>query len=351
MRWVAALVVVLALAALPAGAGATFIPGPNGDIVFTSGRAPQNDDAQARIWLYRYPFGPATQITTIPAGQHRQPNFSPDHTKIAYAVGTSGSGNYAIWVKDLRLGSSFELVPVATNQDRPSWSPDGTKIAYGANGDIFVKDADTPSATPMSLTNDATIDERPVWSSDGQTIFYNRTVLANDNDIYKKAITTPAISPGTPVITGATNDWQPALSPDDSRVCFLRGGKDSTSDLLTASTAGLNTDIKNFSVTPGVGDLNCVWSPDGTRIAYTEGAFSAGQLVEKQLVGPNFLGTDFRLLSADATPSVRFDGNADWATDFAPSCDSRTVCRRRQRPCVGPALLPRSRCSDRQCGQ
>src|SRR5690348_9356023 len=130
------LLTALFAAVLPGTAGATFIPGANGDIVFTTSRA-TDDDTNARIFLYRYPSGPATQITTTPTGQHRQPNFSPDHTKIAYAVAVGA--NSSIWIKDLQLGSSFEFVPSAATTDRPSWSPDGTKIAYGSLGDIWIK--------------------------------------------------------------------------------------------------------------------------------------------------------------------------------------------------------------------
>jgi hypothetical protein len=72
----------------------------------------------------------------------------------------------------------------------------------------------------------------------------------------------------------------------------------------------------------GLGSLNCVWSPDGTKIAYTQGAFSQGQLVVKNSDGSSLAPT---VLAADATPSVYFDGNADWATNFRPVCQNSTV--------------------------
>ena len=33
-----------------------------------------------------------------------------------------------------------------------------------------------------------------------------------------------------------------------------------------------------FTAESGVGELNCAWSPDGTRVLYTKGAFGAGDL-------------------------------------------------------------------------
>ena len=132
------------LAALPGPASATSIAGPNGKIVFASGRAskgiptPSASDADARIWVADGPTATPVQVTTLPAGmQHRHPNWSPDHSKIAYAAGTafSPTSHYAIWIADLKTGDQTEFVPAADGQDRPTWSPDGTKIAYGSGGE------------------------------------------------------------------------------------------------------------------------------------------------------------------------------------------------------------------------
>src|SRR4051794_5827723 len=86
----------LALAAIAGSASATSVSGPNGKIVFASGRAsagipsPDPGDADARIWVADSPTGTPVQVTTLPTGkQHRHPNWSPDHTKIAYAAGTA----------------------------------------------------------------------------------------------------------------------------------------------------------------------------------------------------------------------------------------------------------------------
>ncbi len=309
--------VVLALAALPTAASATSIAGPNGKIAFASGRGgAAGDDTQARIWVADYPGGTPVQVTTIPTGQHRHPNWSPDHTRIAYAVGTAFSGTYAIWIADLRTGSQTEFAPAAPMQDRPTWSPDGTKIAYGSNGDLWVKDV-APGSTAVQLTNTPGItEERPVWSPDGTTLYYNRGAAGN-RDIYMKSPVTPA-GAEVAVISGATDDWQPALSPDGKRLCFLRGPQDNTADLETANVNG--TGIAPFAVHDAtLGNLNCVWSPDGTRILYTQGAFSAGELASKDINGGSFgLLTSMNVAS-------HFDGNADWATNFPPTCDAKSA--------------------------
>lgn len=315
---IGSLVLVL-LGALPAVASATFIPGPAGKIAFASGRAngevpspADNDDAKAKIWIADYPFGAPVQATTLPANtQHRHPNWSPDHTRIVYAAGVAFSGTYALWIHDFRTGEETQFVPAAEKQDRPSWSPDGETIAYGSLGDLWVKSVDGGAA--VNLTNTAgTVEERPVWSPDGNTLYYNRG-NAGDRDLYKLSPPSPG-SPQIPIEIGATDDWQPALSPDGDTLCFLRGPQSDGADIYTI---GVNGGTAQPFATSGVGDLNCVWSPDGTKILYTLGAFSGGDLIIRDA------NTSSPSLLSGLNVAKHFDGNADWATNFSPTCEDR----------------------------
>lgn len=317
---IGSLVLVL-LGALPAVASATFIPGPAGKIAFASGRAnsevpspADNNDDKAKIWVVDYPFGTPVQATTLPANtQHRHPNWSPDHTRIVYAAGVAFSGTYALWIHDFRTGDETQFVPAAEKQDRPSWSPDGNSIAYGSLGDLWVKGVATGS-TAVNLTETPGVtEERPVWSPDGDTVYYNRGPTT-DRDLYKIS----PVSPGSlqiPIEIGATNDWQPALSPDGNTLCFLRGAQDESADLYTIGVNG--GEAKPLSKT-GTGELNCVWSPDGSKILFTLGAFGNGQLATLPVGGGSIDQFGFNVLK-------HFDGNADWATNFSPTCENRNA--------------------------
>jgi Tol biopolymer transport system component len=318
----------LGLTSLPGISSATFIPGPPGKIVFTSGRANSDapapadgDDNNARLWVVDWPYGTPVQVTTGAVGvQHRHPSWSPDHTRIVYAAGAPFSGTYALRIKDLRNGSDTLFAAAAAAQDRPSWSPDGTKIVYGSEGDLWVKGV-APGSEPVQLTDTAGIqEERAVWSPDGNTLYYNRGVppfnSGNQRDLYMKSPVTLA-GKEEGLVTGTEDDWQPALSPDGKRLCFLRGEQDFTADLWTVNVSG--TGAGSFTAVVGVGELNCVWSPDGTRILYTEGDFSKGQLRSR-----NINGSDLNN-HAGYNVEKHFDGNSDWATNFPPTCDSKTA--------------------------
>jgi len=320
---IAGVLTTLVLSVFPAVAAATSIPGPNGKIAFTSGRPstgvpePNTGDKGARIYVADYPSGTAVQVTTLPAGaevRHRQPNWSPDHTRIAYAAGAFGGTSYAIWILDLRDGSQTEFVATATGLDRPSWSPDGTRIAYEAGGDLYVKDVDAVGTGPgLKVTEGADIDERPVWSPDGNTLYFNRGPSTN-RDLYKLSPVSPS-GTVTPILTGEPSDWQPAVSPDGKTLCFTRGPMGPEADIyLVSVNGGLVTPF----ATSASGNINCVWAPDGTDIIYTLGVFGEGDLAEKDLNGASSgVPTSWKV-------AEHFDGNTDWATNFPPTCDDHS---------------------------
>src|SRR5690348_1114110 len=289
-------IAALGLVAFPGNAPATSPPGANGKIVFTSGRGnsdfptPANaDDNHARIWVADYPGGTPVQVTSTSANvQDRHPSWSPDHTKIVYAEGTAfdPNGSYSIWIKDLVTGSQTQFLPAAQHQDHPVFSPDGTQIAYGSNGDIFVKGI-APGSQPVQLTNDADLEERPFWSADGSTIYYTRLVGTGNRDIYKKSPVTPD-GTETDIVSGGTDDWQPASSPDNKRLCWLRGdgvggSLNNNADIYVGNTDG--SDIHAFANVAGTGELDCVWAPDGSSILYTFGIFPSGDMQTKDFFG------------------------------------------------------------------
>ena len=324
MRRLASLALTSALAALalalPGPASATALPGANGKIVFASGRsnsdgaATDNVDTNARLWVVDWPGGTPVQVTSH-AGttQDRHPDWSPDHTKIVYAEGVAFSNNYALRIRDLVAGTDTQFVPAATGQDRPTFSPDGTKVAYGNGSGIFVKGI-APGSDAVQITTVAT-DQRGVWSPDGNTLYFNRGTAGN-RDLMKVS----PVAPGgtvTPVLDAGSDDWQPALSPDGTRLCFLRGPQSDAADLYTIGVDGNNEGL--LANNPTKGDLNCVWSPDGTRILYTEGAFGLGELATR-----NPLGSDFSLLNS-FNVQKHFDGNADWASNLSAVCDNKSA--------------------------
>jgi Tol biopolymer transport system component len=311
------------------GAGAV-IGGPNGKIVFTSGR---NDgltaftDNTAQLWVAAKAGATPVRVTANPAIQHRHASWSPDRTKLVYSAGPAG-GDFDIYILDLTkpLGATnptdVSQVPGVVD-DRPSWSPDGTRVAYqskaGTNpAQIVIQSVADGSQTILPQPAGAGDAGKPVWSADSQTIYYSLVVSAGppvNDDIYKQASDGSGVA--TPVVTGTNDDYQPAISPDGQSLCFTRGAFGTTAATVMRSTVtGTNvTTIANS----GLGDYNCAWSPDGTKIAYVQGIFGNGDLMVKNSDGS---GSPMALV-----PNVpgRFDGNPEWTRNPSPTCQGPTV--------------------------
>jgi len=330
-RLALALATLAGMGIAPASVGAV-IPGANGPLVFTSGRDDGTtvlSNTTAQIWFLSGPGGSATRLSTLGLSHYRHATWSPDRTKVAYARGPDDpdfNGPWDIFVQDLANPGAVP-VPItasALNEDRPTWSPDGTRLAYakqvGATSWNIVSKASNGAGLETTIAVDASIGagasgqfSRPQWTPDSSAIFYGRTVAVGTYDIYR----TPADGSnlvGTAVVTGATNDYQPSLSADGSRLCFTRDtGADK--DVMVLASTGAGTAVP---LDAGGVDYECAWSPDGARIAFVRGAFGAGEILVKD---------------SDATPGVdsvtnvagRFDGNPEWTRNPSPVCSDRAV--------------------------
>jgi Tol biopolymer transport system component len=330
MKRLALLTAVVASSLLAPLADAVTPPGPNGKIVFTSGRggAPGNDD-NAKIWIVNSDAGgTATQLTTGTT-RHSHPAWSPDRTKVAYSRSRSGAGSRDIYVRDLVTGIELQLTnTVAEDEDRAAWSPDGTEIAYGvaatdafgAPRDILIRPSTGGAPRNLAVSSVAS-EDKPVWSPDGQLIYYARnTEPPTNSDIVKElADNTGAV---VEVVNTADNDYQPNLSHDGAKICFSRGGMGDSGatgvDVFTADANALNSNVDGFATSTTKGEFNCVFSPDDTRILHVRGVFTGGELVVN-----DFPPSGQPQVVSDV--AQHFDGNPDWAIDPSPSCSDTTV--------------------------
>jgi Tol biopolymer transport system component len=323
---------IVAVAGLPAMAQAV-VAGPNGEVAFVSGR--NGGDASADVYILERPNATPQPLTTA-AGQHRHPAWSPDRSKIVYALWDGADQD--LWIHDLNDNSRVRLTLSASiDEDRPSWSPDGTKIAYetelsdgSGQEDIIVAPATTlggNSPQAVNLTSSpGVIENRPVWAPNGSTIYYSYlpTAAGEDADIYREPSNNSdlLVGPENVVLDTANNEFQPALSPDGTRMCFTRGAvgafaTNDTADVYTVNADGTGA-LTNLSDNAVTGDYNCTWSPDGTKIAYVRGIFNTGALMYK-----NSNDTGAAELLADDSAG-NFDGNPDWAMNPSPTCSDTT---------------------------
>ena len=86
----------------------------------------------------------------------------------------------------------------------------------------------------------------------------------------------------------------------------------------------------NISDNAGQGDINCSYSPDGSKVAYSKGTFGTAEL-RTESVNDADDNLDSSPLSEDSG-SNNFDGNADWGIDSSPDCPNSAVSVQRNTP-------------------
>ena len=171
------------------------------------------------------------------------------------------------------LYPTVEAIP-SSALGQPAWSPDGTRLAFAVvdasgNQDVYVAELGSADAgmpldvTLTRLTTDPAIDEFPTWTPDGETIVYANlgSEPADDSGFSStQEIWRVAVDGGDPV--RLTENDVPDTMPDvrsDGLLAFYRGG----GEMWTMSLDGTRqTQLENV---PGA--FNPRWSPDGTKLA------------------------------------------------------------------------------------
>ena len=214
------------------------------------------------------------------------PRWSPDRTRLLFWSGTGdtatcdtpsgNTGRCTAQVRSINVDGTGERVIVNPGV-HPDWSPDGAHIVYLVAGPqvtaatVWIADADGTHA--HQLTNGD--DRHPRWSPDGSTIVFEHAVSDGTESWTALATIHPDGTGFTTILSSpGLSAYQPAWSPDGRHLAFAgydyNGNKISiwVMDLpngvpsqVTNGPAG-STYVDNMDYSPS-------WSPDGTRIAYT----------------------------------------------------------------------------------
>jgi dipeptidyl aminopeptidase/acylaminoacyl peptidase len=211
--------------------------------------------------------GEIPQQVTTGNGAKFSPRYSPDGTKLAYALDLEGGELFDIYIYDMETGEHINLTPDTPDAIQPntSWSPDGSQIAFlWSHSGCFKAHVIPVEGGEARLILDIPFPGWDIrWSPDGSHLAV--IVEGRGQDYHTYLI---AVDGGEPwpialeneVINAQGSRW----SPDGRFLAF-------SSDIHGYYNIGIYEleTHKITWVTDGEGDKGSPsWSPDGRKLAY-----------------------------------------------------------------------------------
>jgi TolB protein len=177
-------------------------------------------------------------------GGVRMSALSPDGNKIAF------SRKDGVWLMDVN-GSNVQQIVSSDRIHSLAWAPDSRQLVYsegsGPSGEGYV--IEIPHGIPQPLHGWI---YDPDWSPDGWLVYYTLQGLVKRQ-----------ISGGPISVLDSNVDWlegRPAWSPDSTRIVYSEGA-----DILVINADGSSQ--TKLTDHPG-NDWDPCWSPDGSKIAF-----------------------------------------------------------------------------------
>lgn len=272
--------------------------------------------------------GDIQRLTSVPRRASVITDWSPDGQTIAFdsdRIDIDGRKNVVqIYVMNADGSGVTQLTRGPGFHGTVGWSPDGTKLAIEAdwgqppdlNGIWIIPASDPDGVTVQEATRvtdpprGVGFDTEPQFSPDGSSIVFTRFKALRESAIYKVSADGTGLARLTSFGLNASDpDW----SPDGQRITFDSGDAGrpgSRGDIYVMNADGggkkrLTDSPRLTRNSPFELANNPVFSPDGTRISYTQ-FFDEGT----ELMVMNADGTHERVILRKRG----FPNKVDWGT-------------------------------------
>src|SRR5215203_7441050 len=242
-----------------------------------------------------------------------------------------------LWVMDADGTNQTNLTNTPdSNEGQPAWSSDGTSIAFSSDQDelspfrdIWVMDADGSNPTNLTPTapGAANFDQyRPSWAPSGTQIAFVREldgpIISEQPDIFVMD-TDPTTDDATNLTNTDASEIDPVWSPDGTKIAFA-GVRNQGWEIVTMDPTGQNEEILTGDSFEG-DDRAPDWSPDSTKVVFMKQSQVGGCCEPWEIWAVNRDGSgDTNLTnhpSDDMGPAWSPDGTEITFTRTLPSVD------------------------------
>jgi Tol biopolymer transport system component len=355
---------------------------PDGSKIAFARETPGNTD----IYVMTPDGSNVTRLTNDPLLESA-PAWSPDASRIAFSAYGSPPGPVHIYTMNADGTSRSQITDSELDDASPAWSPDGTSIAFVRDSrSIFVVEPDGGGprevVDPGGLTGGLGLTFYPTWSPDGTKILFQSGPDGSDQGIYMVNVdgsglhkvgsgkgsdptwqpVPPGSSPGPPtsptdrmafssyrdgrlmdiylmnrdgtgvirITDSAAEDHQPVWSPDGTKIAFSstrsRGSPHTRGDIFVMNGDGTGVDRLTFGFSSAGSPA---WSPDGSQIAFAACCEPADDIYE---------GWDVYVINVDGSGLRRLTTGRGY--DYSPtwSPDATLIAFSRDEDGTGPRL-------------
>jgi Tol biopolymer transport system component/DNA-binding winged helix-turn-helix (wHTH) protein len=268
-------------------------------------------------------------LTDLP-GWAGYPALSPDGEKVAFIANndTLKMGLYVQLVggdRPLQLTRTHSGVLCCTN-----WSPDGREIAFARCGDngggVYVVPA---LGGPERKLTDVTCplgDVGVKWTADGRSlVLTDQCTPGSPPGIVQLSLATGEKRCLHAPLASEVGDRQPAVSPDQKTVAFLKMPNANVSELYTVPLSG---GLARSMTSDGNGVGGLMWSADGRRIVFNSNRDGSSRVWQVPATGGSILpeleypevgslSRDGRRLAYQGSSGISGCSSTIWRAEFS----------------------------------